>query len=210
MVSIGCIVLYLDVHQTRYASGSVGAIRGPACPAFTTMHASSERLFIAVMPPDPIRAALAAWRDAWHWPKSASLVATPKLHLTLHFLDDVASADIDALRLALDHPFQPFDIDLGTAALWHGGVAVVEPLAVPHALSALHSRLGALLDQAGIEREDRPYHPHVTFARRAAGAVPPAGFPLHWHIDSVDLMASRNGLYESIQHYRASEVIAPS
>jgi len=174
------------------------------------MHASSERLFIAVMPPDPIRAALAAWRDAWHWPKSASLVATPKLHLTLHFLDDVASADIDALRLALDHPFQPFDIDLGTAALWHGGVAVVEPLAVPHALSALHSRLGALLDQAGIEREDRPYHPHVTFARRAAGAVPPAGFPLHWHIDSVDLMASRNGLYESVQHYRASEVIAPS
>jgi 2'-5' RNA ligase len=118
-------------------------------------------------------------------------------------LGDVARADIDALCIALDHRFQPFDIDLGTATLWHGGVAVIEPLTVPSALSALHSHLGALLDQVGIEREERPYRPHVTFARRAAGAVPPAHFPLHWHIDSFDLMASRDGLYESVQHYRA-------
>lgn len=168
------------------------------------MAPASERLFIALAPAPPLRAALAAWRDAWQWPKPASLVADDKLHLTLHFLGDVASADIDALRAALDGPVAPFTIPLGAAALWHGGVAVLEPLAVPPELLALHARLAATLAGLGLPTETRPYRPHVTMARRAAGAVAPPAAALAWPVDSFALMASRAGVYLPLHTYGAA------
>jgi len=41
-------------------------------------------------------------------------------------------------------------------------------------LRALHGRVGLALASIGLPVEERAYRPHVTLARRAAGAKPPA------------------------------------
>lgn len=163
---------------------------------------STERLFIGLWPRDELQQRLAEWRDDWRWPRSASPVATPKLHLTLHFLGDVASEHIGALAEGLALPFPPFDVTVAQPAIWHGGIAVLELDAVPPGLLSLHRDIGAALDTLGVARDTRSYRPHVTMARRAAGAQPPAQpRTLRWPVDSFTLMASRGGSYDIVREY---------
>lgn len=165
---------------------------------------ASERLFIALLPGSPQRAALAAWRDGYRWPGTALPVADAKLHLTLHFLGDVDSEQIAPLADALALPFAPFTLQLGQPALWPGGIAVLEPLAPPAALLALQQRIGSVLDELGIAREARPYRPHVTLARRAGSAqAPPAAPDIAWPVEHFALLASRGGDYVVLRSYRA-------
>ena len=56
---------------------------------------------------------------------------------------------------------------------WPGGLAVLEPAAVPEALVELHGELAARLDRLGLAVERRRFRPHVTLARQAAAAIPP-------------------------------------
>jgi 2'-5' RNA ligase len=164
---------------------------------------STERLFIGLWPQGPVRDELAAWRDAWRWPAAASPVATEKLHMTLHFLGDVPRERIAALGDALALPFSAFELTLGRPALWHGGVAVLELDEAPAGLLALHGAIGAALDTVGIARDQRPYRPHVTMARRAGGAVAPEEtHSLPWRVEHFALMASRGGVYEVVREYR--------
>lgn len=135
--------------------------------------ASTARLFIALLPGEAVRDAMAAWRDAWTWPRQAALVKTSRLHVTLHFLGDVPVEHIAALAPALAVPFAPFTLRLDRAALWPHGLAVLEPDAAPDALQALHAALAGALRCAGLAVDERPYRPHVTLARRAKGAVAP-------------------------------------
>jgi RNA 2',3'-cyclic 3'-phosphodiesterase len=168
------------------------------------MDKTSERLFIGLWPEPSVRDTLAAFRDAYTWPRAAALVATPKLHLTLHFLGDIAVADLARLRAALELPFAPFEVELGQPVFWHGGIAVLEPLTVPDALPALHRQVGAALDKLGLPRDTRSYRPHVTMARRAAGAVAPQQpLLLRWPVNGFALMASRGGVYDTLQLYPA-------
>ena len=168
------------------------------------MDKTTERLFIGLWPDPALREELAAFRDGYTWPRVAARVATPKLHLTLHFLGDVAVADIAPLRAALSIPFAPFAVDLGQAVVWRGGIAVLEPLVVPDALVALHRRLGEVLDGLGLPPDTRAYRPHVTLARRAVGAVAPEHpLALRWAVDAFALVASRGGVYETLQAYPA-------
>lgn len=166
----------------------------------------SERLFIGLWPGAAVQDALARWRDAYAWPQGAALVPDAKLHVTLHFLGDVAVEKIDALGDALAIPFSPFTLDIGLPAMWHGGIAVLEPTTLPDVLLALHATLGDALDRVGLIREQRVYRPHVTLARRAAGAVPPEqAHAVAWPVDGFALMASRNGRYEVLRAYRAGQ-----
>jgi RNA 2',3'-cyclic 3'-phosphodiesterase len=154
----------------------------------------SLRLFLALWPDDAVRDALRAARDAWAWPRGATPVATPRLHLTLHFLGSVPADRLPGLRAAFAVPFAPFDLRLGRPELWHGGIAVLAPHAVPPELLALHARLSAALEALGLEPEARAYRPHVTMARRAHGvALPPAGPDIAWRADRYALVASRPG-----------------
>ena len=65
----------------REVGVNAGAANAPA-PA---------RLFVALWPNAAVRKALAACRDACTWPAGAAVVATPKLHMTLHFIGEVAA-----------------------------------------------------------------------------------------------------------------------
>jgi 2'-5' RNA ligase len=163
---------------------------------------STCRLFLALWPEPDVRRQLAERRDAWLWPKGAAPVHTDKLHLTLHFLGGVPGERLPALLDGLQVPFEPFRLELARAALWHNGIAVLEPGLAPPALAALHARLADALPALGLRPEARPYRPHVTMARRAAGAgLPPDHPPIVWDARGYALVESRNGVYTVLRAY---------
>jgi len=177
----------------------------PAPSTASRPASESTRLFLALWPDEAQRAVLARCRDVWQWPRGASPVASPQLHLTLHFLGNVEAASVPQLSQDLALPFSPFTLRFGTPSLWHASIAVLEPLAVPPALTDLQIRLGAVLLASGLAPEERPYRPHVTMARRAAGAEVPAIFECQfdWQVGSYALVESRGGVYSVLRSYPA-------
>ena len=171
------------------------------------MSADQARLFVALWPARDVRAALREWRDGWVWPSSSSPVRAEQLHVTLHFLGNVARDRVPELAAGLGVAFNPFELVFGHTELWHGGIAVLAPDAVPQPLLDLHASLGAALVGLGMTPEGRPYKPHVTMGRRAANAVPPlAGPSIRWQIDGYALMESKVGAsseYGVVQQYAA-------
>ena len=152
------------------------------------------RLFLAVWPEARLRGQLAAYRDAWHWPAGAKPVAEATLHLTLHFIGDFARARIPTLAASLAAvPVQPIALRPGDAEVWKGGIAVLRVDAGPE-LHALHERLGAVLSDAGVSLDARPFSPHVTLARKAAKAEPPpASAAFDWRASGFALVESMPG-----------------
>ena len=188
---------------------SVSPVPVPAAPLYidAMMPAPTSRLFIALLRGDAGRDEMAALREAWTWPRPAALVMTSRLHLTLHFLGDVAVEHIAPLVPALAVPFAPFALRLDRAVLWPTGqgIAVLEPEAIPEALRALQAALASALRRAGIAFDERPYRPHVTLARRATGAVAPAAARhVAWTIHGYHLMScapAADGGYTTLHTY---------
>ena len=140
--------------------------------------AADLRLFIALWPTDAVRDAIAQWQAQWQWPERAALVARERLHVTLHFLGSVAQPRLLDLRYVLQKiPTPRFELHFGRPELWQHGIAVLRPDSSPTALRALHGRIGLALAEIGMPVESRAYRPHVTLARKAAGATPPAQAP---------------------------------
>jgi 2'-5' RNA ligase len=149
------------------------------------MPAGTLRLFTALWPDDASRAAIERWQGQWEWPRRAGIVEADRLHLTLHFLGDIEASLVPSLTKALRIPFEPFQLELGHAAVWPNGVAVLEPHSKPAQLLALHERIAVALAALSIPLDARPYRPHITLARRAFGARPPPQSPgLQWRAES--------------------------
>jgi len=171
----------------------------------TTDDVGNARLFIALWPDAAVRASLAAWSEQWQWNTTAKRVRTERLHLTLHFLGAVPRPSLAQLRQALRLPLAPFPLSLGQPALWPGGIAVLEPDAVSTPLQRLRAALGDTLQGQALAADLRPHRPHVTLARRAAAAVPPARGPhLCWPVRGYALVESvpwPAGGYEVLETY---------
>lgn len=162
----------------------------------------TTRLFLALWPDPTVRDALRAWRDAWTWPRGASPVHTDKLHVTLHFLGDLPTARLADLTAGFAVPFAPFSLRFEHGAIWHNGVAVLEPVDEPPGLLALHAALSQAMIGLGLPPEARSYRPHVTMARRANGAgVPACGPAVDWQVDRYALVESRGGSYTVLRDY---------
>ena len=166
------------------------------------------RLFLALWPEAPLRTRLAACRDDWRWPAGAKPVADATLHLTLHFIGALARARIPALAASLAAvPVEKIALRPAGCELWRGGIAVLR-FDCEAALPDLHERLGAVLTVAGIALDPRPFAPHVTLARKAAKAEPPAERPaFEWHADGFVLVESLPGgsaRYEVLTRFKAA------
>jgi 2'-5' RNA ligase len=158
------------------------------------MSDDTARMFVALWPDQRVRDGLCAWRDGVAWPASASPTRTEQLHVTLHFLGNVARARIPELAAELAVGFDPFELAFGHPEMWPGGIAVLAPDVAPAPLLALHGALGEALERLGITPEARPYRPHVTLARRAGSLrTPIAGPPVRWQVDGYALMQSKVG-----------------
>jgi len=152
------------------------------------------RLFLALWPGAPLRARLAAYRDGWQWPAGAKPVADATLHLTLHFIGAFARAGLPDLTASLGAvPVANMVLRPGGAERWRGGIAVLR-IADDATLTDLHDRLGAVLTSAGVALDARPFAPHVTIARKAAKARPPAETPaFEWRPRGFALVESLPG-----------------
>jgi RNA 2',3'-cyclic 3'-phosphodiesterase len=128
------------------------------------------RLFTALWPDECVRNALAAWQQAWEWPRQAALVKPERMHMTLHFLGDVATHRLPELVAQLQIGFTPFSLEIDATEVWSQGVAVLRPQHTPRALQTLHRELSVAVEGFGIPLDPRPFRAHVTLARRAQGA----------------------------------------
>jgi 2'-5' RNA ligase len=166
-------------------------------------HSSALRLFIALWPSDEVRARIVQWQSQWTWPPRASVVAPERLHITLHFLGDVAPGRVAELGYVLKRvPPRRFALRLSRSDLWQHGVTVLRPESLPTGLRGLHARIGLALAGIGLPVEERVYRPHVTLARRAGGvAVPQDGPVLEWNVTGYALVESRGGTYTVLRDY---------
>lgn len=144
---------------------------------------TTERLFIALALPDPVRATLAALAQPLPgvtWTRPA------QLHVTLRFLGDVPVEQIDPIvtRLAAVR-VAPFVLPVE-------GVGAFPPNRPPHILwigtgtghprlFQLRQRLDDALLAAGLQLDVRTFHPHVTLARVTEDAALAAQHWLHTH-----------------------------
>ena len=146
----------------------------------TALLPTSVRLFLALWPAPALLDELLAHAAAWTWPARARRTRPERLHLTLHFLGNVPAERVPELRSALAMKWTGCELALDCACVWAGGIAVLEATQLPAELAQLHAALAERLRAMEIPVEERPYRPHVTLARKAQGAVPPAFTPLRW------------------------------
>jgi 2'-5' RNA ligase len=135
---------------------------------------AEARLFIGLWPPDEVRDAVLRHAGRWTWPRGARPVRPDKIHLTMHFLGSVPRDRVATLERAIAVPFDPFELRLTHGKLWPGGIAVLAPEVVPPELRVLHERLGQALEGLGQTSARSQLRAHVTLARHAQRAVPPA------------------------------------
>ena len=123
-------------------------------------------------------------------------VPEANLHATVAFIGAVAHAAIAPLQaLGGALPRAPLEVSLDTlGGFAHAQVAWIGAARVPDALTSLHAALSAALAAGGFSVETRPYHVHVTLARRCRRPLRRASVtpPLAWRVDRLVLFESIN------------------
>ena len=132
-----------------------------------------KRLFLAVDIDDATRTQVgriaSGLRDALETHTKGSWVRPERMHLTLHFLENVDDALEQRLREALSDPIgaAPFDVTFeGLGMFPERGLPRVLWLAVRDGLESLRHIEKMLVDALRVEREhEGPFTPHLTLAR---------------------------------------------
>ncbi|WP_158633441.1 RNA 2',3'-cyclic phosphodiesterase [Tautonia sociabilis] len=139
------------------------------------------RAFIAVALPEPTRLALERLQGALRGElPGLSWTSSAQLHLTIAFLGDVPTRDLDQIGDALVkelsgvHPFEILVQGLGAfpsprraRVLWAGVIGEF----LPH-LDGLRRAVVRAASSAGHPPADDRFHPHVTLARAKPGRGP--------------------------------------
>jgi 2'-5' RNA ligase len=139
------------------------------------VNASSCRFFCAIELPSELRARavehMTRLRDDVPYAR-AGWEHIDKLHITLKFLGEIASNQVEALSDVASRAVEktrPFILALeGAGAFPPSGVPRILWLGINDssgALSQLQSHLEEECEKAGFAREERPFHPHLTIAR---------------------------------------------
>jgi 2'-5' RNA ligase len=135
------------------------------------------RLFVAIRPPEPVRAQLLA---AMGGVGGARWLSDDQLHLTLRFIGEVdrhLAEDVHAALGALHHP--RFEIALAGIGSFErrGEPATLWAAVAPREdLQRLHGKIDQALVRAGVAPDRRAYVPHITLARIPRGAGPVGPF----------------------------------
>lgn len=178
----------------------------PAAAPASPPPGPAARLFVALWPDEPATLqALRGWQAAVRWPTSARPTAAANLHLTLHFIGAVPRERLAKVADALTVPAVTTSLTLSEWAVWPNGVAVLCPAEVPAALVDLHARLAERLRALQLPVDSRPWRPHATLARRAAGAAwngPPPP-PVAWPVRQGHVLAESAGGYHLLRRYTA-------
>jgi len=152
-----------------------------------------HKLFFALWPGDAERNALARLQDD----VSGRLTPRGKLHLTLAFLGQQPAERLPLLLEILHAlPVPPMRLEIDCYGYFaRPRIAWAGMTQPPPELAALHAGLAARLAQAGIEAAaHEAFRPHITLAREAKTAPPPAQFEaVIWNVREVALVESMPG-----------------
>lgn len=160
--------------------------------------ARTRRLFFALWPDAATRAHLTqALRGIA--PAQARATHSDDLHLTLVFLGRLdASTQHCAEQAAALVPTlvsaEPFTLTLDKLGHWPGPrILWLGAAHCPDALLELVTGLRRALQPCKIKLDERPYQPHLTFARkvRAAAALPALSGSIEWRVNSFALAESQ-------------------
>ena len=120
-------------------------------------------------------------------------VPRENLHATLAFVGAVPQDAVTRLvRIGDALPRPSLVLLLDTVGSFRGArVAWIGPSQVPLPLARLHDALARALRADGFAVEERPYHPHVTLARRCGRIVAPRTIEaLEWRVPAIVLYES--------------------
>ncbi len=152
--------------------------------------------FFALQSAASVRRQIADWRDA-SLPPLKHPVAAADLHITLAYLGETQSWQLDALLSeAAQIGFQPLQIGLDHLGYWpKPRVVWLGASKVPPGLLQLERRLRNLAGPLGLPTEERPHQPHLTLARKLSYPPPaPTQTPNFLpDFDSFVLMQSLRG-----------------
>lgn len=138
------------------------------------------RIFLAIDLNPPIRSGIAAIQDslAREGIREIRWVNPGGVHLTLHFCGEISGETVERLSgaMAPGVPVRPFAVGIG-------GLGTFPPRGAPRVLFVAAREADPLLKvagwvedrvaSAGLPREARPFHPHLTLGRFRPGARPP-------------------------------------
>jgi 2'-5' RNA ligase len=167
------------------------------------------RLFVAFLVDEHVQQDLRAYCQLWGWPaRKCHLTELARLHMTLHLPERVAHRRVLVMQSALrDVKMEPIEIVLNSPNVWNKGTAVLRA-EENEGLNALHARIERTLQLQGF-RSNTSWMPHVTLARGAAGARPPAGpANIRWPVREFALVWSQlksddfpKAHYEVVERY---------
>ncbi len=180
----------------------------------------SFRAFIAVVPPESVRADIGrrvrslSQRDAGD---AVRWVTPDAVHITLAFLGQLAEGALPPLRDALAAEtagVAPFSLRAGgigqfgsrdSRVIWAGLEGDLD------ALRELHARVSAAVTRTGLRVEQRAFQPHITLGRVRRGrhwtpntVDSPAAPSRDFRVDGISLMESRLGRGPAVYVERAS------
>ena len=121
-------------------------------------------------------------------------ISLPLIHLTLVFIGNVESQQLETLRQVANQVKQfSFDLTVDEIQYWrHNRIVHVGPSQCPAGLSVLVADLQNRLSQAGFSLEKRRYIPHITLIRKAlCNTLPNLTMPITWHVNEWALVQSR-------------------
>ena len=158
-----------------------------------TSSSTKLRVFFALVPDPATQRALGIIARDVAAHAGGRAIADANLHLTLAFIGDVAGERIDALRaIVVELPRPAFALMLDHIGTFkRAELAWIAPSQVPMRLTELESALTAALKKADFVLEARPFHAHVTLARRCTKRIASVRFgAVEWDVGRVALMAS--------------------
>ena len=130
-----------------------------------------HRLFVAIRPPETVRALLLA---AMGGIGGARWQTEDQIHLTLRFvgeLDRHRAEDVAAALAGIHHPRFEIAINGIGAFERRGQPETVWAGVTPHEpLKTLHKKIDQAMVRVGIEPDQRAYLPHITLARLKRGS----------------------------------------
>lgn len=158
------------------------------------MNENHARLFFALWPDQAVREQLTqACLNIPGLSGQARLVPSTNFHITIHFLGNIAVSDIDCfIHQAEKLRAESFDLELNRLGYFKKPKIIwIGCESVPPSLVKLHKSLGLLINRCGYTPESRPYHPHVTVARKINAPVEEITIPaIPWRIENFVLLRS--------------------
>lgn len=133
------------------------------------------RVFFAIALPDTVKEALTHYMAVLKKQSKTSMIRwshPDNLHITLQFLPEVQSQDLDkmmaSVRAALHSNPLPLTFTLGRLQIFpdpYRPRVIVMDINPQAALASLSSDIGQGIVKSGYAIEDRPYRAHMTLAR---------------------------------------------